>query len=356
MAGEKEVILITGASGRIGFKSAERFSKKYEIVGFDVYLAGSLPGVEFVAVDIATDESVKEGLEHVRQVYGNKIASVIHLAAYYSFSSKHSSNYDKITVKGPERLLKGLQSFEVDQFIFSSTMLVHRPTQPGIKIDEDSPVDPKWDYPLSKVKTEEVIHKERGKMSAVNLRIAGVYDDHCHSIPLSNQLQRIFEDQMEAHVFAGDVTHGAAFVHMDDLIDALALCVEKRKTLPSELTLLIGEDVTFSYDQIQRIMQRLIYGKEWKTWSIPKPIAKVGAWLQEHLPLMKPSFIKPWMIDLADDHYELDISRAKKILGWEPKHRVDQVIPNWIGELKLDPVMWYDENKLKAPKGFLQKR
>lgn len=356
MAGNREVILITGASGRIGFKSAERFSEKFQIVGFDVFLAGQLPDVEFVAVDMATDESMKEGLDHVRERYGNKIASVIHLAAYYSFASSHSSNYDRITVKGTQRLLKGLQSFEVDQFIFSSTMLVHQPTKPGVKITEDTPLRPSWGYPLSKVQTEELIHRERGKISAVNLRIAGVYDDHCHSIPLSNQMQRVFENQLEAHVFAGDITHGASFVHMEDLVDALALCIDKRKTLPPELTLLIGEDVTFSYDQLQRMMQRLIHGKEWKTWSVPKPIAKVGAWGQEHLPFMKPSFIKPWMIDIADDHYELDISRAKKYLGWQPKYRVDKVIPKWVAELKRDPVMWYDENKLKAPHGLAQMR
>ena len=356
MAQGREVILITGASGRIGFKAAERFSKEFQIVGFDVILAGQLPDVEFCIVDMATDESVKEGLEHVRKNYGTKIASVIHLAAYYSFSSQHSGNYDRITVKGTERLLDGLQQFDVDQFIFSSTMLVHKPTAPGIKINEDSLVEPKWDYPLSKVKTEAMMHKKRGKMSTVNLRIAGVYDDLCHSIPLSNQLQRVYENQLESHVFAGDVTHGASFVHMDDVIESLVLCVQKRKTLPPELNLLIGEDVTFSYDQLQRQMQRLVHGKEWKTWSVPKPIAKIGAWLQDHLPCVKKGFIRPWMIDLADDHYELDISRAKKVIGWQPKYRVDKIIPKWVEELKRDPVAWYDENKLNAPPGLGQKK
>lgn len=355
MATDREVILITGASGRIGFKAAEYFSHQYQIVGFDVFLVGNLPDVEFVAVDMASDESVKEGLDHVQKTYGNKIASVIHLAAYYSFNAPESSQYDKITVKGTQRLLQGLKQFEVEQFIFSSTMLVHAPTKPGVKINEDSPLHPTWGYPRSKVQTEELIHRERGNIPAVNLRIAGVYDDHCHSIPLSNQLQRVFENQLEAHVFAGDITHGASFVHMDDLINAIALCVQKRKTLPPELTLLIGEDVTFSYDQLQRMMQRQIHAREWKTWSVPKPLAKMGAWMQEHLPFMKPSFIKPWMIDLADDHYELDISRAKNILGWEPKKRVDKTLPQWISELKKDPLMWYDENKLKAPKGFFSR-
>jgi len=354
MGEHKEVILITGASGRIGFKSAEFFSKNYQIVGFDVLLAGHLPDVEFVVVDLATDESVKEGLDYVRKNYGSKIASVIHLAAYYSFTAKHSHLYDRITVQGTERILKGLKQFEVDQFVFSSTMLVHKPSRPGVKINEDSPVEPNWDYPLSKVKTEALIRKEKGKMSAVNLRIAGVYDDRCHSIPLSNQMQRIIENQFESHVFAGDITHGASFVHMDDLIDALALCVEKRKTLPSELDLLIGEDVTFSYDQLQRMMQRQIHSNEWKTWSIPKPIAKIGAYILAHLPFVKKGFIQPWMIDIADDHYELDISRAKKILGWQPKHRLDQVIPLWVKEVKTDPVEWYDENKLRVPRGLDQ--
>ncbi len=352
MSREREVIIITGASGRIGFKSAEHFSDQYQIVGLDVFLSGHLPGVEFVVVDIASDESVKEGFEHIRKNYGNKIASVIHLAAYYSFASANSPNYQKITVKGTERLLKNLSQFEVDQFIFSSTMLVHKPTSPGVKITEASPLDPSWGYPLSKVQTEELIHKERGEISTVNLRIAGVYDDHCHSIPLSNQLQRIFENQLESHVFAGDVSHGASFVHMDDLIEALSLCVAKRKTLPPELTLLIGEDVTFSYDALQRMMQRLIFNREWKTWSIPKPIAKFGAWILDHLPFVKSGFIKPWMIDRADDHFELDITKARNVLGWQPKNRVDKTIPKWVEELKRDPVMWYDENKLRRPRGL----
>jgi nucleoside-diphosphate-sugar epimerase len=356
MAEERGVILITGASGRIGFKCAEHFSQKYQIVGFDVFLTGDLPDVEFLAVDMATDESVQAGLDHVRKRFGNKIVSVIHLAAYYSFDAPNSPNYDRITVQGTRRLLKGLESFDVDQLIFSSTMLVHKPTAPGIKITEDSPLDPSWGYPLSKVKTEELIHRERGKISTVNLRIAGVYDDDCHSIPLSNQLQRVFENQLEAHVFAGDTAHGASYVHMDDLVEAIALCVEKRKALPSELTLLIGEETTFSYDQLQRKMQKLIYGKEWKTWSVPKSIAKMGAWSQAHLPLMKPNFIKPWMIDRADDHFELDIARAKKVLGWQPKHSVDQVIPKWVEELKRDPIMWYDENKLKPSHGLCHKK
>jgi nucleoside-diphosphate-sugar epimerase len=343
----REVVLITGCSGRIGFKAAERFSKSYEVVGFDVIFAGTLPDVEFVMVDIASDRSVEEGLAHVKKNFGNRIASVVHLAAYYSFSEQESPLYEAITVKGTERLLRGLKDFEVGQFIFSSTMLVHAPTEPGIKINENSLVAPKWAYPRSKVATEKVIHDMRGNIPTVILRIAGVYDDHCHSIPISEQIKRIYENELESHLFAGNLHHGASFVHMDDLIDALELCVNKRKELPQETVLLIGEDETMSYEEMQDTISMFLYNKKWKTWSIPKPLAKIGAWLQDKLPFVPKSFIKPWMIDLADDHYELDITQAYKLLGWKPQHMLRTSLGVMIERLKEDPITWYDENKLK---------
>src|SRR5207244_1134151 len=130
-----------------------------------------------------------------------------------------------------------------------------------------------------------------------------VYDDRCHSIPISHQIQRIYENKLESHLFSGNVDHGSAFLHMDDLIDAIELAVQKRSKLPDELVLLIGETKTMSYDALQRSISRLIRGSEIKTWRIPKWIAKIGAWAQGMVPFIQKPFIKPWMIDLADDHY-----------------------------------------------------
>lgn len=352
---EKELILITGANGRIGFKTAERFCRNYRIVGFDLTLAGELPDVEFMIVDIGSDESVKEGVRKVKEQFGGRIASVVHLAAYYNFSGGGWGSYERITVQGTQRLLRALQSCQVDQFIFSSTMLVHAPCKVGEKINEDWPLLPKWNYPKSKVLTEEIIKKERGNIHSVNLRIAGVYDDMCHSIPISNQIQRIYENQLEGHLFPGDITHGATFVHMDDVINALWLAVQKRKELPQELTLLIGEPKTLSYDELQREISQLLTGKEWKTYVVPKWFAKMGAWVQDHIP-GQSSFIKPWMIAIADDHYEMDISRAKKFLGWQPKHSIKDSLPVMLSALKRDPRAWYDENKLRFPKKLKQKK
>jgi nucleoside-diphosphate-sugar epimerase len=344
---EKEVVIVTGSCGRIGSNVVRQLGSEYRIVGFELLKAiYASANEELVPVDLSSDESVHQAFMHIKNVYGTRIASVIHLAAYYSFDQQHSDKYELITVKGTERLLKALQNFEVDQFLFSSTMLVHAPTKPGFPINEESPVQPKWDYPLSKVHTEKAIHEMRGKASTVILRLAGVYDDHCHSIPISHQIQRIYENQFESRLFSGNIHHGAAFMHMSDLVDAIALAVSKRKQLPPELVLLLGEPKTLSYDDLQRTISRLIRGTEFKTWRVPKLVAKLGAWVQCHIPFVPKPFVKPWMIDLADDHYELDISRAKQVLGWAPKRTLEETLPKMIAELKANPDAWYKANQL----------
>lgn len=47
-----------------------------------------------------SDESVQTALKRVRYAYGERIASVIHLAAYYDFSGEPSPKYESVTVRG----------------------------------------------------------------------------------------------------------------------------------------------------------------------------------------------------------------------------------------------------------------
>src|SRR2546425_3974469 len=344
------VVLVTGSSGFIGKAAVRRLARNFSMVGFDREGGNTHPPreAECVCMDLTSDESVEAAFDRVRYAYGDQITCVVHLAAYYNFSGDPSPLYDEITVRGTGRLLRALQAFNVEQFIFSSTVLVHAPCEPGQRINEDWPLDPKWDYPRSKVATEDLIRRERGDIRTVSLRIAGVYDDDCHSIPLANQIQRIFERTLTSKVFPSNISHGQSFVHLDDAIEAVARTVEARAQLAQDETLLIGEPDTMSYDDLQRAFGRLIHGEEWETQSIPKAVAKAGAWLEDHVPGEEP-FIKPWMIDLADDHYVLDIGRARTTLGWEPKRSLRETLPRMVSALKADPLRFYTMNKLEAP-------
>lgn len=349
---DKQLVLVTGAVGLLGSAICRELLDDYQVVGLDVKDPDpGVEGVTYIPFDVTSDESVEKALGEINEKFGKAIASVVHLAAYYDFSGEPSKLYDEVTVKGSGRLLKHLQSFEVEQFMFSSTMLVHKPTEPGRPISEDDPLKAKWDYPESKINAENTIKQTRGDIPVVLLRIAGVYTDACDSIPISQQIRRIAEKEMTAYVYPGDISHGQAFLHMEDLTKAIRKAIEHRKELEPEETFLIGEPVTYSYDEIQRTLGRLIHGdNDWKTREIPKAMAKSGAKLQDTFESFEDPFIKPWMIDMADDHYELDITRASKKLEWQPAHTLVKTLPKMVESLKRDPQEFYTRHDLgKAP-------
>jgi nucleoside-diphosphate-sugar epimerase len=353
MTPDKGLVLITGANGRIGSAVARRLAERFsDVVGFDLKApAPPPPGCTSVAVDISSGKSVRDGLRVLREHHGSRIASVIHLAAYYDFLGKPSRKYDEITVEGTRRLLRALRDgFEVEQFVFSSTMLVHEPGEPGEFINEDWPLGPTWAYPESKVRTEALILEERGGIPAVILRLAGVYDDVCHSPPLAHQIQRIYERQLASRLYSGSTSHGQAFVHLDDVVNAIERAVARRALLAPEAAVLIGEPEALSYDELQHTFMRLIHGKSQtsETQSVPGLMAKVGAWVQDHVPGQDP-FIKPWMIDRANDHYALDVTRARTLLGWQPQRSLRQTLPKMVAALKADPLGWYREHGLEPP-------
>lgn len=348
MSEDREVVVVTGSSGFIGSALIEKLAGHFTLVGLDRETSPHPPAAaECVCIDLTADESVEAALRRVRTAYGNRIASVIHLAAYFDLTGEPNPKYDQVTVRGTERLLREFEAFELEQFIFASTMLVHAPGRPGERISEDWPLDPKLPYRESKIRTEALLGEQRGSIPVIMVRPAGIYDDMCHSAFLSRQIARIYERQLISHVYPGDFDTGQPFLHLDDLTEALLRIVERRKELPPELPLLLGETETLSFGELQRELGRLIHDEDWETRQIPKTLAKTGAWIEGEI-LDEEPFIRPWMIDISDDHYELDISRARDHLGWEPKHSLRDTLPRIVAALKADPVAWYRANKLNS--------
>ena len=343
----RPLVLVTGSSGLIGSAIVEKLRDDYTVVGFDVQAPVTSQPTDFVEIDLSDQDAVEEALATVRARHGDHVASVVHLAAYYDFSGEPSPLYASITVEGTRRLLRALGDFRLDQFIFSSSMLVHAATEPGGRIDEDDPLEAKWAYPQSKVEAEQVLREERGEVPVVFLRIGGVYTTFGQQPTLVQQIKRIREKDLTSFLFPGDVRAGQAFVHLDDAADAIVRTVERRRELRGETPILIGEPNPPSYGELQDRLGELLHGRAWPTIRIPKPVAKVGAAVQDALPGMDP-FIKPFMIDLADDHYALDVQRAQELLGWQPRHHILKALPRIIEQLRQDPEAWYRHNKLAS--------
>jgi nucleoside-diphosphate-sugar epimerase len=351
----KPLVVITGCSGLIGSRLMQRLDDAYQLVGLDVKEPDDLNdrGIQarWFHCDMTDDVSVDSALQRIQIKFGAQIASVIHLAAYYDFSGEPSPLYRELTVEGTRRLLRALQSFHVEQFVFSSTLLVMKSSDDNRPVDAYSEVEAEWEYPQSKLAAEQTIHDLRGAIPTVRLRMAGVYDEDCHSLPIAQQISRIYEKQLESYLFPGDKTHGQAFIHLDDLADCFRHVVDRRQDLEPEAMFVIGEEDVMSYEELQGAVGQLIHGKEWPAIRIPKTVAKVGAWVKGKLAGSDQDapFIKPWMIDLADQNYPVSISRARTNLDWEPRHTLRHTLAEMIDRLHRDPRGWYETNGLPVP-------
>lgn len=355
MTNERDgLVVITGQSGLIGKLLSDKVDKDFKVVGLDpsadLYPNKRIENIDF---DLTAPDSIHAALDRIEYAYGKKISSLVHLAAYYDFEGKDSPLYDEITVKGTKNLLEAVRGrFEVEQFIFSSTNLLYKPCEQGEKIDEDWPVEKSWAYPDSKIKTEKIIEDLHDNIPVVIARIAGAYDEWGHSIPISHQVKRIYEKKLTGHLYSGDTEKGNPFIHLEDLIDALEQMILKRKTLSNFEVFNIAEGKTFSYGDIQNKIGEELHGKDWATIEVPKLMAKAGATVQN---AVGDPFIKPWMIDRADDHYDLDISKAKSKLDWQPKRNLMETLEVMLKNLKEDPVKWYKENNLEIPESIKEK-
>lgn len=352
----KPLILITGASGNLGQSLARALADDFRVVGLDQ--TGKREGGQVVVpIDVTSRRSVEEALDLVRREHGGDIAAVIHLVAFFDFSGEPDPRYEAVNVEGTRNLLCALEGFAVERFIYASTMLVHAPAEPGERIDEDTPFDPQWEYPRSKKKVEDLIRSE-ARMPFAILRLAGVYDEHSAVPTLAHQIARIYERDFQSHLYAGSRDVGQAMLHREDMIDAVRRTVWRRASLPPDAQILIGEPEAPGYQTLQDRIGELIHGAErWATIRLPAPLARLGAAAQDAAEPLIPDaidqgeapFIQPFMIGMADDHYALDITRARHWLDWHPERRIETELAAMIASLKRDPAGWYKRNGITPP-------
>ncbi len=336
----KEVIVITGCSGRIGRRALQKFADpRFLVFGLDLMPPQAACGnFTFIACDISNPSEVQAAFSKIPK----EISTLIHLAVYANYGPGNWPLYENINTKGTEHLLAEIKKAKVDQFIFGSSILVYRPCGVGQKIKEHWPLDPSWEYPRSLILVEEILKKNHGDMSLVLFRIGQGYDELCHSYMLSKEIQKIYEQRTSAIFFPGNPAHATSYVHFDDVADALWLTVQRRSTLPKEMPVIISESERISYGDVEGIIGRLCHGEEVKPWSIPKWLEKLGIKAFE-------TDITEWMIDHIDLNYACDTGFAQERLGWVPRHTFKQTLPKMIGALIDNPRNWYRENGLIYP-------
>jgi nucleoside-diphosphate-sugar epimerase len=317
--------LVTGATGFVGSHLVKRLIKDNNDVralvrkGRDTSKFDSR--VEIVYGDITDPHSLDDATRSIDIVY--------HSAAIVREAGVPDSLFYEVNVKGTENLLEASLRHGVKRFIHISTGGVHGDIK-NPPASEDSQIPPHpplekggWGdldiYQKTKIEGEKVVlsFKEKG-LSVVIIRPTGVYG------PGDLRLLKLFRLINRRRFFmVGDGMTLFHPVYIDDLIEGLILA-GKIPEAEGEVFLIGGE----RYLTLNEIVRIIAGALNVPIKRVHLPVFPVRALATTIEFIFKPMRIEPPLfrrrVDFFTKNRAFDISKAKRLLGYQPKVDIEK--------------------------------
>ncbi len=346
----RQVVLITGASGFIGTALIARLSKRHHIIGVDKVLHKDRnSSVLWYKADISDKNILSEIFREIKEKVSEKIDYIFHLAAYYDMVNKESGMYHKTNENGTRYLLDNLIGFNVKNFVFASSTVVFKPTTGVDKLNEESDLSSFMYYGNSKIAGETILSEYKKKIKVTTFRLSAVYSSYCRSIPLANQITFIWQKRFGYKILPGKGDGGISYIHIEDVLDAFEKSMLLAKDIPSGSILILSEEGLLLNKDLHSLLCREIFGKQLNIIHLPKLIVWFYIYIINKFYTLtgRNYFFKPWMVKLANKKYQFNIDKAKEILKWQPKFQLEQHMKVIIRNLKSDTSRWFVINKIK---------
>jgi len=341
-------ILILGAQGFIGRALRRRLRGRMPLVNVDQ----ADPGPEQVAgetnlqLDLGNPADVDAIFDHLGDDAAG-LAGVIHLAAYYDFKNQPDPRYGALE-DGLQHLLRRCAERLPGEvpFVYASSMAALAPTEPGEKLGPESPRSGAWAYTAHKVRCEQILETADIPHPRGELVLAGVYSDWCELVPLYQHIERIRRSSVERLFYPGPVDRGFPYLHVDDAAEAFESAVRLLRGRAGVHRYMVGEDVPIPYRDIQQTASQVLHGRDFEVLRVPKFLARQGARVMQGLASARGdrSFIKPWMIEYAGEHFELDTTKTSAELDWRPRHDMRDELPQIVARARDKPDEWLARN------------
>jgi UDP-glucose 4-epimerase len=332
----KKTILVTGAGGYIGSVATYLFLQNgYSVVAVDNFTTGYRGPLDVLQEKFGKDtlRIYESDLKQISTVFEKEknIEVVVHYAAscLVDESVKNPYKYFDNNVGGTNSLLKAMTDAGVLKLVFSSTCAVYGEAQ-YMPIDEKHPLNPSQPYGASKQMVEELIHwyADLKKLNYIILRyfnVCGASDDGLigdSKKPSSLLIQNVVRGALNIEPFSltcpevdtPDKTPIRDYVNVVDLNEAHLKALEYLISGNASETINLGTGTGNSVLEIITKVKEITGA----TFAVGKSTPREG-----------------------DDAKKIaDISKAKKILGWEPKRSVADSVNALIKWYKLHPNGW----------------
>jgi UDP-glucose 4-epimerase len=303
-------ILVTGGAGFIGSNVADGFIRQgHKVTIIDNLSTGFESNLnkkaKFYKVDIRSAvidkifEKIKPDIlcHHAAQIDVRKSTNDPILDA-------------DINILGSLNLLNACVKLKVKKFIFASTGGAIYGEQDYFPADEKHPANPLSPYGVTKLTIEKYLHfyRETYGIEYVSLRYANVYGPRQNPLGEAGVVA-IFAKRLlskKEAVIYGDGTQTRDFVFVDDAVGSNLLALN----FPKSDIFNIGTNIETNINTVFRLLKKMTGSNQKEIHAPPKPGEQQRS--------------------------VLDYSKAKRILGWSPKHSLEEGIAKTVEFFQKD--------------------
>jgi dihydroflavonol-4-reductase len=309
-------LLVTGGTGFIGSHLAEEGRRR----GAEVVVLGltgrpeeqanaallSRMGAEVLSGSITDTELCRRAVRGATHIF--------HLAVAMREGGKGDEFFQSINLDGTRQLLETANRQQVERFVYCSTIGIYGHKAPGIT-REDAPLAPGNIYERTKVSAELLVRDfaEHCGVPSVILRPADVYG------PRDQRLLKLFKGVARGRFpLFGSGKGRRHMVYVDDVVSAFFKACERDEAVGEGLIIAGPSACT-----LRELLGEITRATGSKRYGVRLPLAPMLALAAAVEDVSAGLGIDPPIyrrrMDFFHSDSQFDTSRARRVLGWEPK-------------------------------------
>ena len=345
-------IVITGASGFLGRQLLELLKLRFEIYGIGrrSQIGCSAPvheNIHWSQVDVSDRDTLRLVFDVIQSE--GEVDYVIHLAAHYDYSGADHDDYRRTNVDGLRNVLDCCKQLRPKRFIFGSSLAGCRFRRDDEPVNEDSPLDSDHPYARSKREGERMLAEYSEDFPSVSVRLASLFSDWCENPPVYMFMRQWLSETWRARILGGRGNSAVTYLHVQDAARFLDRVMEREADLQNGEVLIASTDRSVSHDDLYERSTGYFFGRIPRALKLPKlacylgvPLLNLSGRFRGELP-----FERPWMVRYIDQRLNVDASRTRQKLDWEPSPRLKILrrVPLMVENRRADPIEWTRRNR-----------
>lgn len=319
--------LVTGATGFLG----GALTRRLHGMGWQVTATGrnvaTLKELEALGV-YALQANLEDKKAIIEMCKGQDI--VFHSGAIASDWGSAQDFYNS-NVLGTQNIISGCKEHQIKRLVHVSTPSIYFRFSPRLNVKENDPLPeiPVNEYAHTKRLAEDEVDKVFSEgLATVTIRPRAIFGPGDRII-----LPRLI-DRLQRGVLRviGDGQNLADLSYVENVVDALLLCAESpANTIGKKYNITNGEPIHL-WEMIEKLCQRL--DLKFPTQRLPYPVVDTIAGAMEFICHILPGQPEPpltrYSVAMISLSTTLDITAAKKDLGYQPRVLIDEGFEEFI--------------------------